>query len=215
MTLEWSPLTRYRSPAARKRHSNHRRGSALVLTSALVCALKHSVSGHVTGRRQDFLGQEAMELWKTKGGSWEIIVVVRGHRNSIPKSITSPDLGSARRSCFHSMNIEGSPIESSYELTNECSCFEESQKEGAAHCGDHLKSSYNQSILLKCRVCDVQYGNWRWDVWEYDSLIKHCLAWVWPFAFSFGPTTAWPVHPFPLVHDLPRIGRFFSALPGV
>jgi hypothetical protein len=118
-------------------------------------------------------------------------------------------------SCFHSMNIEGSPIESSYELTNECSCFEESQKEGAAHCGDHLKSSYNQSILLKCRVCDVQYGNWRWDVWEYDSLIKHCLAWVWPFAFSFGPTTAWPVHPFPLVHDLPRIGRFFSALPGV
>jgi hypothetical protein len=76
------------------------------------------------------------------------------------------------------MNIEGSPIESPYELTNDCSCFEESQMEGVAICDDHLKSSYNQSLLLKRKVCDVQFGNWRWDVWEYDSLIKHCSCMV-------------------------------------
>jgi len=68
MTLDWSPLTRYRSPPARKRHSSYGSDSVLVLTSSLVCALKHSVSGHVTGRRQDFLGQEAMDDERGKLG---------------------------------------------------------------------------------------------------------------------------------------------------
>jgi hypothetical protein len=82
---------------------HHGRGSVLVLTSALVCALKHSVSGPVIRKPPRLLWTRGLEDERGELGDH----CGRGHRNSIPKSITSPDLGSARRWCFYSMNIRG------------------------------------------------------------------------------------------------------------
>jgi hypothetical protein len=73
MTLEWSPLTRYRSPAARKRHSSHGGPGPDVGVG-----VRSETFGFWACHQKGAKTSLDKRPWKTKGGSWEIIVVVRG-----------------------------------------------------------------------------------------------------------------------------------------
>jgi hypothetical protein len=133
MTLEWSALTHYRSPPARKRHSSHRRGSALVLTltSALVCALKHSVSEPVIGEgAKTSLDKRP---WKNErgvgdhcGGSPGVTEIAFSRASRVP-------ISGRREGGVSILRIfEGSPIESPYELTNDLFVFRRVAKGGCS-----------------------------------------------------------------------------------